>query len=57
MVLLASEDYQISAPLILNPTAGSMTKEAKDVFPKLESVTGRMIMKRAVSSLKLLAKP
>ena len=52
-----SQDNQISAPLIWDLTVGSMTKEAKDVCPKFESVKGRRVMKKAGSSLKLLAKP
>ena len=53
-----SQDNQISAPLILDPTAGSLTKEAKDVCAKFEAVTGMrvVVQERAGSSVKHLAK-
>jgi hypothetical protein len=49
---------QVSAPLILDPTAGSMTNEIKEVCRKFESVTGMrvVVQERAGQSVKLLAK-
>ena len=35
-----SKDDQVSAPLILDPTSGNMTKEMKAVSRKFEEVTG-----------------
>ena len=50
---------QISAPLILDPTSGSMTKEMKEVCRKFEQVTGMRIAvnERAGDSIKHTAKP
>ena len=49
---------QISAPLILDPTPGGLTKEAKYVCAKFELVTGMrvVVQERAGSSIKRLAK-
>ena len=52
------QDNQISAPLIVDPTAGNLTKEMKDVCTKFEAVTGMRValVERAGSSIKQLAK-
>ena len=52
------KENQVSAPLILDPTAGVLTKEAKDVCAKFELVTGMrvVVQERAGSSNKHLAK-
>ena len=49
---------QASAPLILDPTAGSLTKDMKEVCSKFEEVTGMRVavIERAGSSIKRLAK-
>ena len=54
-----SQKNQISAPLIIDPTAGTMTKELKEVCRKFESVTGMRVavQERAGDSVKHMAKP
>ena len=54
-----SQKHQISAPLIIDPTAGTMTKELKEVCRKFESVTGMRVavQERAGDSVKHMAKP
>ena len=49
---------QVSAPLILDPTAGNLTKEMKEVCVKFEKVTGMhvAVQERAGVSNKSLAK-
>ena len=49
---------QILAPLILDPTAGNMTKEIKDVCKKFEQVTGMRVAvsERAGDAIKHVAK-
>ena len=53
-----SQREQISAPLILDPTAGSMTNEMKDVCRKFENITGMkvVVQERAGASVKHTAK-
>ena len=50
---------QASAPLILDPTGGSLTKDAKEVCANFEKVTGMRIsvVERAGQAVKHLAKP
>ena len=52
------KDHQVSASLILDPTAGNLTKEAKEVCAKFELVTGMrvVVQERAGSSIKHLAR-
>ena len=38
-----SRPDQVSAPLILDPTAGSLSKDAKEVCRKFEQVTGMRV--------------
>ena len=54
----SSQSNQPSAPLILDPTSGSMTKDMKDVSAKFEEVTGMRVavVERAGCSIKRLAK-
>ena len=49
---------QISAPLIIDPTAGEMTKEMKEVCKRFEAVTGMrvIVQKRAEDAIKHSAK-
>ena len=49
---------QVSAPLILDPTAGNMTKEIKDVCKKFEQVTGMRVAvkERSGDAIKHVAK-
>ena len=53
-----SQDNQASAQLILDPTAGSLTKEMKDVCVKFQEVTGMMaaVVEKAGAANKKLAK-
>ena len=50
---------QASAPLILDPTGGSLTKDALEVCANFEKVTGMRIsvVERAGQAVKHLAKP
>ena len=50
---------QASAPLILDPTGGSLTKDSKEVCANFEKVTGMRIsvVERAGQAVKHLAKP
>ena len=49
---------QISAPLIIDPTAGNMTREMKEVCTKFETVTGMrvVVQERAGDSIKHTAR-
>ena len=53
-----SEVKQVSAPLILDPTGGIMTKEMKEVCRRFETVTGMRVavQERAGRANKHLAK-
>ena len=53
-----SRPNQVSAPLILDPTAGSLSKDAKEVCRKFEQVTGMrvVVQERAGNANKALAK-
>ena len=53
-----SKEGQVSAPLIVDPTAGSLTAELKEVCRKFEEVTGMRVpvRERAGNALKHLAK-
>ena len=53
-----SKPNQVSAPLILDPTAGSLSKDAKEVCRKFEQVTGMrvVVQERAGNANKALAK-
>ena len=53
-----SEDDQVSAPLILDPTSGNMTKEMKAVSRKFEEVTGWRVpvVERAGTRVSSIAK-
>ena len=52
------DSKQASAPLILDPTAGSLTKDARDVCAKFEQVSGMRVavVERAGQAIKTLAK-
>ena len=52
------EGGQVSAPLIIDPTSGSMLKEMKKECKKFEELTGMrvVVMERAGSAIKHLAK-
>ena len=54
----SSQDNQPSAPLSLDPTAGSLTKAMKDVCEKFQEVTGMKVavQERAGAANKRLAK-
>ena len=49
---------QVSAPLFVNPTAGSLTKEMKEVCRRFEQVTGMrvVVQEKAGKANKYLAK-
>ena len=51
-------ENQVSAPLILEPTGGSLTKGLKDVCAKFEQLTGMMVavLERAGNSIKHITK-
>ena len=53
-----AKDNQVSAPLILDPTSGSMTKEMKAVSRKFEEVTGWRVpvVERAGTRVSSIAK-
>ena len=53
------EKGQVSAPLIIDPTAGGLTADFKEVCTKFEKVTGMRVavQERAGNALKHLAKP
>ena len=53
-----SKPDQVSAPLILDPTGGSLSKDAKEVCRKFEQVTGMrvVVQERAGNANKALAK-
>ena len=53
-----SRPDQVSAPLILDPTAGSLSKDAKEVCRRFEQVTGMrvVVQERAGNANKALAK-
>ena len=53
-----SQKNQVSAPLIIDPTAGDTTKELREVCRKFESVTGMRVavQERAGDSIKHVAK-
>ena len=53
-----NQNVQISAPKILDPTSGSMTKDIKDVCRKFEQVTGMRVAvnERAGDAVKHVAK-
>ena len=53
-----NQDDQVSAPLILDPTSGNMTKEMKAVSKKFEEVTGWRvpIVERAGTRVSSIAK-
>ena len=53
-----SKDKQVSAPLILDPTAGDMTKDMKAVCKNFEKVTGWRIpvVERAGKAMRSMAK-
>ena len=52
------DSKQASAPLILDPTAGSLTRDARDVCAKFEQVSGMRVsvVERAGQAIKHLAK-
>ena len=52
------DSKQASAPLILDPTAGSLTKDARDVCAKFEQISGMRVsvVERAGQAIKTLAK-
>ena len=52
------KEAKVSAPLILDPTAGSLSKDAKEVCRKFEQVTGMrvVVQERAGNANKALAK-
>ena len=54
-----SQRNQISAPLIIDPTAENMTQGVKEVCRKFEAVTGMRVavQERAGDSVKHVAKP
>ena len=54
-----SKTGQVSAPLIIDPTAGPLTKEMKEICRKFEEVTEMrvVVQERAGNALKHLAKP
>ena len=54
-----SKAGQVSAPLIIDPTAGPLTEEMKEVCRKFEEVTEMrvVVQERAGNALKHLAKP
>ena len=53
-----SQNYQVSAPLIIDPTAGTTTSDMKEVCQKFEAVTGMRVavLERAGDSVKHIAK-
>ena len=53
-----SQKDQISAPLIIDPTSGTITRDMKDVCKRFESVTGMrlVVRERAGDSVKNTAK-
>ena len=52
------DSKQASAPLILDPTAGSLTRDARDVCAKFEQVSGMRVsvVERAGQAIKHLVK-
>ena len=52
------DSKQASAPLILDPTAGNLTKDARDVCAKFEQISGMRVsvVERAGQAIKTLAK-
>ena len=53
-----NQKNQVSAPLIVDPTDGSLTKELKEVCRRFEQVTGMrvVVQERAGKAIKSLAK-